>query len=136
MTRGFRATSAVRKARLDPYRLSHRWPHSTFYPNVENFPVILGGVEFIKARIVLRVFGRDLLSIREPECSDGPIRVSAEFYNAKGKKCLVIEDNECAWSPRSWDIEAKGPVFTIRTARGTVGGLGCGRLATVKPLSQ
>lgn len=116
VTRRRIAKDTVRKKRAAPYRVSHPWPHSSFYPSAESFPVILGGAQFISPRTVLRILGRDLLSIREPECEDGPIRLSAEFYDNRGKQCLVIEDNECKFNPRSWDIEAKGTCTTIRSA--------------------
>ncbi len=116
VTRRIIAKDAVRAKRLDPYRLSRRWPRSSFYPNAERFPVVLGGARFISPRTALRVLGRDLLSIREPECNDGPIRLSAEFCDDGGETCLTIEDNECKLNPGSWDIEAKGARFTIRRA--------------------
>ena len=116
VTRGYIPKDTVRAKRSDPYRLSRRWPRLSLHPNAEGFPVVLGGAQFINPRTVLRVLGRDLLSIREPECEDGPIRLSAEFYDNRGKKCLLIEDNECKSNPRSWDIETKGTCTTIRRA--------------------
>jgi len=116
VTRRRIAKDMVRKKRVAPYRVSHPWPHSSFYPSAESFPVVLGGAQFISPRTVLRILGRDLLSIREPECEDGPIRLSAEFYDNHGKQCLVIEDNECKFNPSSWDIETRGTCTTIRYA--------------------
>lgn len=116
VTRNITSEDAVRNKRLDPYRLSHRWPSVSCDPNADRFLVILGGAQFLNPRTVLRVLGRDLLSLREPESDDGPIRLSAAFFDNCGKKCLIIEDNECMFNPDSWDIETKRNVYMIRRA--------------------
>lgn len=116
VTRGNIAKAAVRRQRLAPHRESHPWPHSRFYPEAESFPVFLGGAQFFSPRTVLRILGHDLLSIREPEREDGPIRLSAEFHNNNGEKVLVIDENECTFNPHSWDIETSGNLYTIRSA--------------------
>lgn len=120
VTRGLIAKDTVRKKRLNPYRLSHRWPHTTFDPVVEDLPVILGGAHFFSPKTVLSVFGQNLLSVREPEEPGAPIRLSAEFYDDSGKKTLAIDDNECTFNRYSWDIEARGTRFTIRKAPGVI----------------
>jgi len=116
VTRRRISKQTVREKRLNPFRLSHPWPHSNFYPSTNCFPIILGGAQFIHPKTAVRVFGQELLSIREPESEDGPIRLSAEFYDDKGKECLVIQDNELKCNPNSWDIETKGACITIRQA--------------------
>jgi hypothetical protein len=82
--------------------------------------VVLGGAQFLNARTVLRVLGRDLLSLREPESEGAPIRLSAEFYDEGGDLCLAIEENECKLNPGSWDVETKGTSIIIRSAPGAV----------------
>ena len=120
VTRRRISKKTVREKRLHPYRLSHPWPHSSLYPSTNCFPIILGGIQFIHPKTAVRVFGQDLLSIREPESEDGPIRLSAAFYDDKGKECLVIQDNELQCNPNSWDIETRGACITIREAPGVV----------------
>jgi hypothetical protein len=58
--------------------------------------------------VVLRVLGKDLLTIHPPEQPGAPVRLCGQFFDADGKESLLIEDNEIVLSTGKWDLETNG----------------------------
>jgi hypothetical protein len=82
----------------------------------EGLSITLGSARFYRPRTVLRVFGEDLFAIREPEEPGGPIRLSARFYDERGRLCLRVEDNILFADIGNWDFQVRGPRIIVRSA--------------------
>lgn len=64
--------------------------------------------------------GERWFSIEPPEAPEGPVRVSATFFDQVGKPSLTIDVNEWKVFSHHWDTEVEGPKITVRNAPGEI----------------
>ena len=84
----------------------------------ERFPtVLLGNSSFIGNPTIITAFGKPLFIIEPPEQVGRPFRISAIFFNKKGKKTCEIIKNEWIGFASNWDITTIGNEITIRQDR-------------------
>jgi len=81
------------------------------------FPtVFLGNSTFIGNPTIIRAYGKQLFMIEPPEQTGSPFRISASFYNQRGKETCRIIQNEWQGLASNWDITCTGNQITIRHA--------------------
>lgn len=123
VTRGRWSKDRVGKARANPKCLQcgfTRFEQDAFDPD-EPFVISFGRCDFVIPKVVLRVYGADLLVVQPPEDPTGPMRVSGRIFDESGEQVLLIDDNQYfADAKRSWDIEMKGARTIIRAAPRTI----------------
>jgi hypothetical protein len=102
VTTGFLTKHRVKKARVTPLARQQGFARTYLEgPDpLEEFTVLLGGCRFIRPRSVLRIFGEDLLTIRQPEAANAPLLVSGRFFNDQNDVILSLSR---AFGSPTWD---------------------------------
>lgn len=115
VTRGQWSKEKVKRASASPKCLEKGFSFGVF--DIGNDPpdIIFGGIHAVRSGTVLRIYGRDVLSVSPPEEPHGPFRISAFFADGMGEEMCVIEDNE--WRVRSdmSDLTVVGQVIEVST---------------------
>ncbi|MBW9244239.1 hypothetical protein [Pseudomonas paracarnis] len=89
-----------------------------FWP--DPIDVKFAGVSFVNCRVLIRICGIDVLSVRPPEEPGSPVLLSGLFSDSIGAPTLKIVDNVWSAGDENWDVETVGPVITIRRGLGDI----------------
>jgi hypothetical protein len=93
-------------------------PWSGFDLSGRGLVIQIGGCRFTAPRGIFRINGKEILAFEPPEVSGAPPRLTGEFYDASGKRTLVIERNEYTFSDGLSDVRIEGRVLRIQSENG------------------
>jgi len=113
VTRGQWSKETVKRASASPKCLEKGFSFGVF--DIGNDPpdIIFGGLHAVRSGTVLRIYGRDVLSVLPPEEPHGPFRISAFLADGKGEEMCVIEDNEWRVQSGMSDLTVVGQVIQV-----------------------
>jgi len=114
VTRGFLSKETVKEASKNPYCKRKGYAREFLDINKKHPKVVFGGITLKNCQIPIMVRDIPLFEVKEAEEAGGPYRLSANFYNSRGKPSLDILDNEWHALDTNWDVEAVGGAITIR----------------------
>ena len=89
-------------------------PFEQFDLSTRPIAVCLGSSRFESPQTLIRVGGRDVLTINTDDEDYGGISLSGVFCDNTGKELLRVSHNEWEASTHSWDVETKGRLITVR----------------------
>lgn len=121
VTRRIWSKEKVWKAKEKPYCREHKKCIDAFDIGQTNPIIWIGTNRFDNSERIITINGENILYFEPPEIKDGPYRLSAKFYDSKGKLSLEIKKNEWFGYIDNWDIECKGKTITVREKQGTLG---------------
>ena len=115
VTRGQWSKETVKRASASPKCLEKGFSFGVFDIGIDPPDIVFGGIHAVRSGTILRIYGRDVLSVSPPEEPHGPFRISAFFSDGMGEEMCVIEDNE--WRVRSdaSDLNVVGKVIEVST---------------------
>ena len=119
-TRRRTSAAAVAKARAAPFALREGFVREPLEIGAGDVTVMLGEMRVTRCPVILRVRGKDVISIDPPELAGGPHRVNAAFANTSGHPLCRIIDNEIELRVSPWDIEFVGPTPIVKSAPGAI----------------
>ena len=70
--------------------------------------MLIGNNEFFEPNCVLKKGETEWLRVDPPEDDNGPVRLSAKFFNTNGELDLHIDNNEWLASTSVWDLKVQG----------------------------
>jgi len=116
-TRGLLSRETIARAKQNPAARHTGFSYGVFDVVGCHITLQLGNIQFEDTPIVLQVEGDELLSLRPPEETGGPLRVNALLLGGSGEKVLEIVDNEWRTPVENWDIDITGSTFRIRSSQ-------------------
>lgn len=115
VTKGFLSKQTVTECNTDPECLKSGFSYGAFDIGRNSHPEIsMGNVKSTNVRCLLRIFGKEVISISPPTEDKEPFKVSAHIFDDSGKEILFIKDNEWLTPIDNWDVEVVGPRICIR----------------------
>jgi len=108
------SVETVRAANSEPLCRQQGFASEWFDFGTESLEVAFAGVTFEDCEHLIEVNGFSLLSIKAPEESGQPFRLSGRFADDTGDITLKIEGNLWSAGADNWDVECVGPRITIR----------------------
>ncbi|RYZ22768.1 MAG: hypothetical protein EOO16_07900 [Chitinophagaceae bacterium] len=118
--RGTLSVETVAKANENPKCKQQGFASELFDFGADPILVKFAGVTFFDCRVLMRIKGVDILSIRPPEELGSPVLLSGFFSDVTGAMTLKIKDNVWSAGKDNWDVETKGPRITIRRGLGDI----------------
>lgn len=118
--RGTLSAATVARANGNPKCKQRGFASELFDFGPEPITVKFAGVTFKDCRVLMRVGGVELLSIKPPEEPGAPILLSGTFSDITGTTSLKILDNVWSAGDENWDVEVEGPRLTIRRGLGDI----------------
>ena len=109
--------SVIKKAMKNPYCKLHPVKHKieSFTSEPDSLNISVGSATFKSCKSLLSINGNEILSIRNPESENAPFRINANFYDNKGGKTAVIENNNFLCEVRAnWDLVFKANRILIK----------------------
>ncbi len=108
--------STVKEAMLDP-KCKQIGYASEMLDIGKQHPIILfAGQRIENCQIPIQIQDFPVIEVKPAEVTDGPFRVGANFFDARGRLSLSIIDNEWRAYESNWDAEIKGPRIIVRGA--------------------
>lgn len=120
ITRGFMAKDTIKEARQKPICKQQGYASEMLALGKTNPKIVFGGVTILNCPIPIQVLGYPLFQIEPAEQPDGPIRLSATFFNSHGNLSLQIVQNEWKALDSNWDLEVTGGKIIVRDAPGHI----------------
>lgn len=119
-TRGFWSQEKIALARSTPITF-HGGRARDVFDLRPPFTLWLGNTRFERVSTIVKTReGERWLSIEEPEDPEGPLRVSAVFYDKDEHESLIITGNEWTPSSNQWDTDTEGNRITVRRGPGDI----------------
>lgn len=112
--RGVLSVETVQAANANPKCLAQGFASETFDFGTSLMEVKLAGATFRNIKTLVTIKGYPILSIRSPEASGQPYRLSGLFVDDIGNYTLKITDNVWSADVDQWDVECEGARITIR----------------------
>jgi hypothetical protein len=120
VTRGLWSKERAMEARKDPRCLQDGFARWDLDLGQQEPDIKFGKTIFSASKVVLRIFGEDILAIHPSEKDGSPVRIYGRFVDQDGKETLRIVDNEIISFTEHWDIETVGGKATIRRGPGNI----------------
>jgi hypothetical protein len=115
-TRNFLSRRRVVEAMHDPAAKKAGFAFSDLESTNEHPYVVFAGMTLRNCATPVEIRGLPVLKIEAAEASGGPYRLSASFFDARGRPSLFIRQNEWQVLADTWDVEATGGVVIVRSA--------------------
>jgi hypothetical protein len=112
--RGYLSKETIWKWKNDPWCKKYGHCHDSVDIGSDNFSIWLGGDKIERIEKIISIGDDCILSIKPPEESGAPYRLSAVFHDNQNKKILEIVDNEWKAESDSFDIVCSSGKIGIR----------------------
>jgi hypothetical protein len=120
VTRGMSSNESVARARKNPICMHGNESHFGLDLKKEALTVRFAGITFVNTPTIIQIKREPILIIEPPEQVGAPPRLSARFYDRTAKLVARIDRNEWRGLSTTFDIEAKGKTWKIRSAVGDI----------------
>jgi hypothetical protein len=111
--RGTLSAETVARADKNPRCKQDGFASESFDFGPNGITVNFAGSKYFNCRVILRIAGVDVLSIRKPDAAGEPMLLSGLFSDITGATTLKIEDNVWTAGDDNWDVEVVGRITTI-----------------------
>ena len=119
-TRNLMSARRVREADQTPAAKAKKYGFSEIEGTPNRPFVRFAGMLLRNCITPVRIRGFPILSFEEAEAAGGPYRLSASFFNERGRPSLFIRKNEWQVLADTWDVEVVGSSVTVRNGPGQI----------------
>ncbi len=118
--RGTLSAATVARANDNPKCKQQGFASELFDFGVESIEVKFAGVSFVNCKVLIQIYGVDILSFSPPAEIGSPVLLSGLLSDVTGATTLKIVDNVWYAGDENWDVEVEGARVTIRRALGEI----------------
>lgn len=98
-----------------PKAIENGLAHSDLESTAKHPYVVFAGMTLRHCRTPVEISGFPVLRFEGSEVANGPILMSASFFDQQGRPSLFIRRNEWRVHAGTWDVEAVGGKVTVRS---------------------
>lgn len=117
--RGVLSAATVSLANKNPKCLQEGYSFEQFDLASNDLDISIAGTHYLNCENLIQINDMPILSLNRSEEKE-TISISGIFYNSKGKKSLIIKENEWNALIDNWDVECKGNRIIIRDDLGNI----------------
>lgn len=115
VTKGIWSKDKVKAARQKPYCITHGESELHLDCTGKEVSVEILDCAFINANTILKVYGKKLLGVNDPDEDGGPPLLYAQFYDRNGNRIAKLQDNVWWGDSSAFDIETTGNRIVVRS---------------------
>jgi hypothetical protein len=115
VTRGFWSKQKIKEALTKPFSITSGKCHDAFDIGSQGVIIWLATNRLTcNDQLDLTIDDQVILSVKKPEETNAPYRISGQFYDDTQNLLFQIDNNEWSGEASNWDIECIGKRITIR----------------------